>query len=142
MTRASMAISSVPPSRKKRRSCSTRSRSICSLGEMSPISSRKMVPDPASSNLPRLRAKAPVKAPRSCPNSSDSSRVSARAAQDSPTNGSPARPPAWWMARAMSSLPVPLAPWISTVLRWLATSRISSKIACIRGFLLMMSWNE
>jgi hypothetical protein len=37
---------------------------------MSPISSRKIVPPCASSNLPRRSATAPVKAPRTWPNSS------------------------------------------------------------------------
>src|ERR1017187_1130428 len=33
------------------------------------------------------------------------------------------------MARAINSLPVPLSPWMSTVLRRLATSAVSSRIA-------------
>ena len=44
------------------------------------------------------------------------------------------------MARATSSLPVPLSPWMSTVERWLATSLTRSKISAIRGFLLTRSW--
>ena len=39
------------------------------------------------------------------------------------------------MARATSSLPVPLSPWMSTVLRRLATSRTRSKISIIFAFL-------
>ena len=69
------------------RSSSTRSRSSWSLGEMSPISSRKSVPPCADSNLPLRRAIAPVKAPFSWPNSSLSSSVSVRAAQFMATNG-------------------------------------------------------
>ena len=38
-----------------------------------------------------------------------------------------------WMARAMSSLPVPLSPWISTVDAVRATRSMRPKIACIRG---------
>ena len=43
------------------------------------------------------------------------------------------------MARAISSLPVPLSPWISTVLRRLETSRARSRISCMRAFLLITS---
>ncbi len=52
------------------------------------------------------------------------------------------RAEAWWMARAISSLPVPVSPSISTVVVVVATLLISSKMACICGFLLMMFWNE
>ena len=55
-------------------------------------------------------------------------------------NGFPARSPEKWIARATSSLPVPLSPWISTVLLRLAISWTSSKISCILGFFEMMSW--
>ena len=77
--------------------------------------------------------------PFSCPNNSLSSSVSASAAQETATNGLAARSPELWMARAISSLPVPLSPRISTVLRRLATSRASSRISRMRAFLLMMS---
>ena len=43
-----------------------------------------------------------------------------------------------WMARAISSLPVPLSPWISTVEVVRAMRSISEKIACIRALLPMM----
>jgi len=46
------------------------------------------------------------------------------------------------MARATSSFPVPLSPWMSTVDRWLATSRTRSKISAMRGLLLTRSWNR
>ena len=49
---------------------------------------------------------------------------------------------AWWMARATCSLPVPVSPSISTVVLVWATLLISSKTACICGFLLRMFWNE
>ena len=43
------------------------------------------------------------------------------------------------MARAIISLPVPLSPWISTVLRRLATSWHSARMSRMRGFLVTMS---
>src|SRR5207342_897209 len=58
---------------------------------MSAISSRKIVPPSASSNLPRRRATAPVKAPRSWPKSSDSISSSGTAAQLTSTKGPSAR---------------------------------------------------
>ncbi len=45
---------------------------------MSPISSRKRVPEDASSSMPSLRESAPVKAPLSWPKSSLSIRDSGR----------------------------------------------------------------
>ena len=45
------------------------------------ISSSRMEPPPANSNLPFLAVTAPVKAPFSWPNSSDSSRLSGMAVQ-------------------------------------------------------------
>jgi len=56
-------------------------------GGMSPISSSRMVPSLASSNLPCLSLMAPVNAPFTCPKSSLSSRFSARAAQFTFTKG-------------------------------------------------------
>ena len=54
--------------------------------------------------------------PFSCPNSSLSSRVSGSAAQLTTTIG-PLRQAedAWWTARAICSLPVPVSPSIRTV---------------------------
>src|SRR5579872_4052697 len=46
------------------------------------------------------------------------------------------------MARATISLPVPLSPWISTVLRRLAISSARLRIWRMRAFLLMTSWVE
>ena len=45
-----------------------------------------------------------------------------------------------WIARATISFPVPLSPWIRTVLRRAATLRMRSKISCMVAFLLTMSW--
>ena len=73
-----------------------------------------------------------MKAPRSCPNSSLSMIVSGSAPQSTGTNGPPRRGLAAWSARATSSLPVPLSPWISTLLslwRRLSTLRWSARIA-------------
>ena len=73
------------------------------------------MPPWASSNWPSRRAWAPVNAPFSWPNSSDSISVSGMAATLTATNGCALRSLRWWMARATSSLPVPLSPVISTV---------------------------
>ena len=99
------------------------------------------MPPSASSKRPLRWPTAPVKAPFSWPNSSLSSSVSGRAAQLMATN-SPERSgaEASWMARATCSLPVPVSPSISTVVVVWATLRISSKTACIFGFLLRMLW--
>ena len=69
---------------------------------------------PARSGRSRC-AMAPVNAPFSWPNSSLSSRPVGMAAQFSLTNVRPRRPLRLWMARAISSLPVPVSPWINTV---------------------------
>ena len=82
---------------------------------ISPISSRKSVPPSASSTLPMVCLMAPVNAPFSYPKSSDSRSVSVRAAQDIATNGLPLLGLSAWIARARSSLPVPLSPRTSTV---------------------------
>ena len=54
---------------------STRNNLGCSLSGNSPISSRKIVPRPATSSSPRLIVRASVNAPRSWPNNSLSRRV-------------------------------------------------------------------
>ena len=82
---------------------------------MSPISSRKRVPPWASRKAPRRLAVAPLKAPRTWPKSSLSSRSGGMAAQLTATKGAPRRLPCSWMARATSSLPVPVSPVTSTV---------------------------
>ena len=73
------------------------------------------MPPSAVSSFPFFCATAPVNAPFSWPNSSLSSSVSVIAAQLIATNGFSARGLLRWMARATSSLPVPLSPVISTV---------------------------
>ncbi len=74
---------------------------------------------------PRLTT-APVNAPRSCPKSSASMSASGMAPQLTTRNGLSRRSPASWSARAIRSLPVPLSPVISTVVRALAMRRIMS----------------
>ena len=65
------------------------------------------MPPSATSNRPRFLATAPVKAPRSWPNSSLSISSGGMAAQLTFTNGPAATALLRWMARAISSLPVP-----------------------------------
>ena len=79
-TRARIGLPARPPTRSTMRSCSTRSSLACAASGSSPISSRKMVPSSAASNLPARRS-TPVATPRSMPNSSASSRFSGIAAQ-------------------------------------------------------------
>src|SRR5262245_35092261 len=102
-------------------------------GGSSPTSSRNSVPPAASSKRPRRRCEAPVKAPRSCPNSSEAMRAAGIAAQLTLTNGRAARRDRRWMARATSSLPVPVSPLISTVESVGATLLTSARAACRAG---------
>jgi len=80
----------------------------------SPISSRKMVPPSASSKRPNRLAMAPLKAPFSWPNSSLSTNPAGKAAQLTLMSGLSLRLLVEWMARAISSLPVPVSPVTST----------------------------
>ena len=61
---------------------------------------------------PVRRCTAPVKAPRAWPKSSASSNDSGMAAQFSATKGRSARGLSRWRARATTSFPVPVGPWI------------------------------
>ena len=56
-----------------------------------------------------------MKAPFSCPNSSEAISSRGMAAQFTATNAFDERPDRRWMARAISSLPVPVSPVIRTV---------------------------
>ena len=103
---------------------------------MVPISSRKIEPPSASAKRPFLFAVAPVKAPRTWPKSSDSSSVSGIAAQLTLMRGIARWALRSWMARATSSLPVPVSPVMSTVLFDWATRSIrcsTSWIARLRA---------
>ena len=97
------------------------------------------MPPSAISNRPRLRAVAPVKAPRSWPNSSDSISSRGIAAQFTFTNGFVASALARWMARAISSLPVPDSPVMSTRVRVGATFAICANSAAIGALLPIIS---
>jgi hypothetical protein len=70
---------------------------------------------------------APVKAPRRLPNSSLSNRSAGSAAQLTATNGPAARELSACRARAVTSLPVPVSPSISTV----ASAGPYSQIRCL-----------
>ena len=91
------------------------------------------MPPSAVSSCPFFCAIAPVNAPFSCPKSSLSSSVSGIAAQLIATNGRSARRLLLWIARATSSLPVPLSPVISTVESLGATRPMRRKSARITG---------
>jgi hypothetical protein len=72
-----------------------------------------------------------VNEPLTCPNSSDSISSSGIAPQLTATNFAPARLPSVCSARATSSLPVPLSPVISTLVRVEWILPISSNTRCM-----------
>ena len=113
-TRTSTLSVRVPPTRSNFFSCKMRRILAWVFRLMSPISSKKMVPLSATSNLPRFLVVAPVKAPFSWPNSSLSISSSGMAAQFTSMRGLSGRSLIWWMVRATSSLPVPFSPVIRT----------------------------
>ena len=95
----------------------------CAAGS-SPISSRNSVPPLRRlEDARRCRDTAPVKAPRRWPKSWLAASSSLSPAQLTATNGPSRRALSRWMARATSSLPVPVSPRISTVASTRATSR-------------------
>ena len=112
-----------PPIRVIFRSSSTRSNLTCASRGSSPTSSRNNVPPFARSKVPAFASLASVKAPRSWPNSSLSINVRGMAPQLIATKAPFARRLLWWTARAISSFPVPLSPWIRTVALVSATRR-------------------
>jgi hypothetical protein len=134
-TRTSTCWLMLLPTRSNVLSWSTRSSLACSAGAISLISSSSSVPPSANSNRPRRRRSAPVKAPFSWPNNSLSSRFSDNAAQLTASMGRSRRSLAWWMARATTSLPVPLSPRIRTVELLRPTRSIFSRTSCITGLL-------
>ncbi len=134
--RTSILTGALPPSRSISRSCTARSSLACSRTSISLTSSSSSVPPCAASNLPIRRAIAPLNAPFSWPNSSLSSSASGIAAQLSATNGPASRRERRWMWRAITSLPVPDSPEISTDASARATCsarRTSSAIAGSRN---------
>jgi hypothetical protein len=117
---------------------STRSSFTWLSGSMSPISSSSRVPPSASSIRPGLAVTAPVNAPFSWPNSSDSSTSRGSAPQWIGTNGRSARGERSWMARATSSLPVPLSPRSRTEDSVGATRSTMRRMSCIFGLRVMI----
>src|SRR5262245_45923223 len=115
MARTSTLMVRADPRRSTSPSCSTRSTLACVLADISPTSSRKIVPRSACSNLPICFSVAPVSEPFSCPKSSDSINSSGIAAQFTWTNGCRLRRLLRWIDRATSSLPTPLSPSSRTV---------------------------
>ena len=126
MTRTSTLMSCRLPSRENWPSCNTCSSLAWRGSGSSLISSRKMVPLLASSNLPGFSRWAPVKAPRSYPNSSLSKSSLGSAAEFTFTKGRSRR----WERRcsrsATISLPTPLSPQTRTVTSVGATRPIRS----------------
>ncbi len=135
-TRTSMGTLLREPSRTTSRSCSTRSSLTWIDSGRSPISSRNSVPPLAASNQPDLAENAPVKAPFSWPKSSLSTRLSEKAPQFTATKGRLLRRLRSCTWRAISSLPVPVSPMMSTLASLGATMRTRSSSAAERG-----SWN-
>jgi len=114
-TRTSTGISSWLPTGTTARCWSTRSSFAWSSSSISPISSRKIVPPSAARKQPSVDDIAPVKDPFTWPNMWLANSVPVVTAQSTGMNGFAARLPEEWMARAMSSFPVPLGPRIRTL---------------------------
>ena len=117
----------VPPSLRNRFSSSTFRSLACTEGASSPISSRKRLPPCASSSMPRLNSFASVKAPFSWPKSSDSRNSGVSVAQLRSTKEFAARALSSWMSRAATPLPVPVSPWMRTLVAGLDARRGSSR---------------
>ncbi len=141
MMRTSTLIVSMPPSRMNSRSCITRSSLACVSRGMFPISSKKMLPLSARSHSPFFGYTAPVNAPFTCPKSVDSSRSGGRLPELTVTKARSERDEFVWIARATSSLPVPLSPVMRIVERLGAAWMIRSKTCFIRGLRPMMPAN-
>ena len=116
MTRTLTLRARTSPTRRISRASRARSSFGCSSSGSSPISSRKTVPPSAASKAPTRSRSAPVKAPRTCPNSSLSTSAGEMAPQSTMMNGLSARRPRLTISVATSSLPVPLSPWMSTLI--------------------------
>ena len=109
-------------------SCNARNTFACAFKLMSPISSKKMVPPFACSNLPIRCFMAEVKEPFSWPNNSLSINSPGIAAQFTSTIGPVLRLLFSCIHLATSSLPTPLSPVISTLASVGATFSIVSFI--------------
>ena len=130
-TRTSTDTVRLPPTGVTTCSCSVRSSLACADSAMSPISSRKIVPlSGVLEAVPcRFRLSAPVNAPFSWPNSSLSISSEGIAAQFTATNGASLRGERACSCRAISSLPVPFSPVISTV-AWVGATRSMAVLTC------------
>ena len=95
------------------------------------------MPPLAATKSPSWLAVAPVKEPFTWPKSSDSIRDSGIAAQLTAIKGASLRRLLPWMARATTSLPVPLSPMISTVVSVGATRLTISQMPRIWGLWAM-----
>ena len=113
ITRDSTRIDVVPPTRRISPTSSTRSSFACRSTDISPISSRKMLPPLAYSNRPSFSRVAFVNAPCMCPKSSPSIIESGSALALTGTKR-PRRDESLWTPWATSSLPVPDSPRMST----------------------------
>ncbi len=138
MTRVSTFCVSTEPTRMNSFSWRTRRSFACVSIEIVPISSKKIEPLSATSKRPFLLAIAPVKAPLTCPKRLDSSRSVGIEPEFTVTNGAPARGECVWIARATSSLPVPLSPSTRMVEREGPARRTSSKTFRMLSDLPMM----
>ncbi len=130
ITRTFVWMDRVPPTRSNSCSCRTRKRAIWVPRGSSPTSSRKIVPPSAISNRPRRRCTAPVKEPFSCPNNSEAIRSRGMAAQLTLTNAHEERRDLLWIARAISSLPVPVSPVTNTLASVGATLETRDSTLC------------
>jgi hypothetical protein len=133
ITRTFTVTFSELPTRATCRVSSTRNRRTCRSSGISVISSRNSVPPCARSKYPACWRVAPVKLPRSWPNSSLSIRLGDTAPQLSARYGPFARADSACSWLAMSSLPVPLSPMISTVTSAGPTRAIVRASLCICG---------
>ena len=96
------------------------------------------MPPLATSKRPFFDAMAEVNAPLTWPKSVDSSSSEGTAPVLTGTKGLSRRGELAWIALAISSLPVPLSPWISTVERLGATWATRSKTRSMASLLPTM----
>ena len=109
-------------------SCNALNTFACADKLISPISSKKIVPPFAASNLPALSLLAPVNEPFTCPNNSLSINSDGIAAQLTSIIGALERSDFSCNQCATNSLPVPFGPVIKTLASVAATFSIISLI--------------
>src|SRR3984893_16297172 len=110
----SVRVGLLPPTFTNARVWIPRSSFACSGIDSSLISSMNNVPVCASAKNPVRCSTAPVKLPRTCPKRWLSISPSGIAVQSSVTSGRSHRALCAWIARAISSLPVPDSPAMHT----------------------------